>query len=307
MAPRYLIVGVSGFIGASLRAFFGPADTVVTYSTRPAEGGICFDARRDRLHDVVLKHYKSITHAFILYGITGIDACALDPDGTAKVNVSSVKEVIRQLVDCGITPVFASSDAVFDGSHGYWTETDTVCPILTYGRQKVAVEEFLMAGSYPYLIARLPKVVTTEPGAMDIMGSWMRDLERGVEIRCARDQIFSPIAVDDVVTGLSALVESRCSGLFHLCSPAPLSRLGLLGLLAAEVRRYRAIEAHVTPCSIRDFDFAEPRPLDTSMSAAKLHTVLGRRFKEMGEVCRTAADRRYGCDGRSGISTQVAA
>ncbi len=303
MAPRYLIIGASGFVGANLRAYLGPADTVVTYNSRPVEGGIRFDAGCDRLHDA-LGHQKSITHAFIFYGITGIDACALDPDGTAKINVSSVKETIRQLVDRGITPVFASSDAVFDGSRGLWTEADTVCPILTYGRQKVAVENFLAAGAYPYLTVRLPKVITTKPHVRDMMGAWMDDVERGIEIRCARDQIFSPISVDDVVTGLAAMVESRCSGLFHLCSPAPVSRLELLNLLVAEMRRFRAIEAHITPCSIRDFDFAEPRPLDTSMSAAKVHSVLGCRFKDMREVCREAANRRYG---PSGLSTSVAA
>jgi dTDP-4-dehydrorhamnose reductase len=131
------------------------------------------------------------------------------------------------------------------------------------------------------------------------MGAWMDDLERGREIRCARDQIFSPIAVEDVVAGLMALVESRCNGLFHLCSTAPLSRWELLNLLMAEIRRYRVIKAHVTPCSIRDFEFAEPRPLDTSMSAVKVHTALGCRFKNMREICREAADRRYG---RSGLS-----
>lgn len=46
-----------------------------------------------------------------------------------RINVASLRTMIDELVDHGITPVFASSDAVFDGSRGLWTKQDTANPM----------------------------------------------------------------------------------------------------------------------------------------------------------------------------------
>lgn len=300
MTPlRYLIIGASGFVGTRLHAFLGQTRAVATYNNHPFEGGVAFDAGSDRLSDSVLKRNDGLTHAFILYGITNIDLCARDPVGTGRINVASIKNIINELRDSGVMPVFVSSDAVFDGTHGLWTEQDTVSPVLTYGRHKLAVEEYLMGGSSPYLIIRLPKVVTTEPVGGDMLADWMDRLEQGAEIRCADDQIFSPIDVNDAIDAFISLSESGQTGLFHACSPSPMSRLGLLQTLAEEVRKFRKIDTRIVPCSIQDFDFAEPRPLDTSMSPAKLYATLGRSFTGLQQLCHEAAAKRYA---HSGVS-----
>lgn len=293
MSSRYLIIGASGFVGARFYATIGPARAVATYYRNPFAGGVGFDATKDRLADALLKKDSGVTHAFILHGITNIDACARDPAGTERVNVASIKRVIDDLMEHGVKPVFFSSDAVFDGSRGMWTERDQPNPILTYGRQKVAIEEYLMQRGAPYLILRMSKVVTAGPGN-DMLADWMARLEQKADIRCAGDQVFSPVDVNDAVDASIRLAESGESGIFHVCCPEPVSRLALLKMLADEIGQFRAPNARIVPCSIRDFDFVEPRPLDTSMSPAKLYTVLGRPFDDLRQVCREAAARRHG-------------
>ena len=294
MALRYLIIGTSGYIGARLFSLIGPDNAVATYFNRPVAGGVFFDAVKMRLADAVLKQYKGLTHAFIFHGITNIDACARDPQGTARVNVVSVCKVIDDLIDHGIVPVFASSDAVFDGSRGMWTEEDSVNPILTYGRHKVQVERYLKEKSSPWLVARLAKVAGTVIGHVDILCDLMDKLESGAEIRCARDQVFSPLGMDDAVEAMFSLAEGGHSGLYHVCGPRPVTRLELLQMLIEEIGKYRELRAQIIPCSIRDFEFEEPRPFDTSMSPRKLYTTLGRSFDDPREICRKAVAARYG-------------
>jgi dTDP-4-dehydrorhamnose reductase len=301
MAPRYLIIGASGFIGARLLSLLGPDNAVATYFNRPVAGGVVFDAVSMRLADTVLKRHKGLTHAFVLHGITKIDACARDPQGTARVNVVSVCKVIDDLIDHGIMPVFASSDAVFDGTRGMWTEEDLVNPILTYGRHKAQVERYLQEKSSRWLVARLAKVSGAGPRQADILSDWMDKLESGAEIHCARDQVFSPLDVDDAIDAMLGLAEGGHSGIFHVCGPRPVSRLQLLQMLIEEIDKYRERElpARIIPCSIRDplLKFAEPRPFDLSMSPGKLYATLGRSFDDPREICRKAAAARYG--GRS--------
>ena len=119
---RYLILGASGFIGAHLYAALGPARAVATYHKTPVPGALHFDATRMRLRDSILGGTHNFTHAFLLHGVTNIDQCARDPDLAYAVNVTGHKRVIDDLLAAHIVPVFASSDAVFDGTHGLWTE-----------------------------------------------------------------------------------------------------------------------------------------------------------------------------------------
>ena len=296
MAPRYLIIGASGLVGTHLYSTLGPAHAVATCHRKPVAGGVPFDAVGMHLADAVLRAHRGFTHAFILYGVTGIDECARDPRGTARVNVESMRAVIDDLTANGIVPVFASSDAVFDGSRGMWTEDDPVNPVLTYGRQKAEVERYLAATAPSSLIVRLAKVVSAAPGAGGLINDWLDQLERGEDIRCATDQVFSPADIEDVVRALIRLAEGGFSGTFHVCGPRALTRLEFLQLLAEEVRRYRPLRGRIVPCSIRDFDFAEPRPLDASMSPRKVYAALGGGFDDMRVVCARAAAQRYAQD-----------
>jgi dTDP-4-dehydrorhamnose reductase len=180
-----------------------------------------------------------------------------------------------------------------------WTEEDPVNPILTYGRHKAQVERYLQEKSSPWLVVRFAKVAGAGRGQADVLSDWMDKLESGVEIRCARDQVFSPLDVDDAINAMLGLAEGAHSGIFHVCGPRPVTRLQLLQMLIEEIGKYRERElpARITPCSIRDFKFAEPRPFDTSMSPRKLYATLGRSFDDPREICHKAAAARYG--GRS--------
>lgn len=290
---RFLIVGASGYVGSHLRAALGREFSIATYNRTPISGGVHFDPVTMRLSGTILRGAHGLTHAFLLYGMSNIDECARNPELAHEINVGSLKRVIDDLVAAGVVPVFASSDAVFDGSRGMWTEEDAVNPVLTYGRHKARGEQYLNQKSCPWLIVRLAKVVSTAPGSVDMLGDWMTQLETGTPIRCAYDQVFSPVDVDDVVRALIRLSEGSFSGIYHVCGPEPVTRLELLKMLVDEVHKYRDVSAQIVPCSIRDFDFAEPRPLNTSMSPRKLYAGLGGGFDDMSVVCARAAAQRY--------------
>ena len=297
MAPRYLIIGASGFVGAHLYAALGRANGIATYNRRQISEGIAFNAGSMRLADTVLKQHRGLTHAFILHGITAIDACARDPAGTARLNVAGTQRAIDDLLEHGITPVFASSDAVFDGSRGLWTEDDVPNPVLTYGRQKRDVENYLLARTEKMLILRLSKVVGTRPGENCMLDDWPSKVEAGETIRCAQDQVLSPINVDDAVKVFLRLAEASHTGIFHVSGPEPVTRLKFLEALIEETSQYRRVQARVIPCSLRDLqrdlNWAERRPLDASMSPRKLYAVLGHGLDDFRTLCRKAAAGRY--------------
>ena len=294
---RFLIVGASGFLGRFLYARLGSVRAIATYHKNPVLGGVYFKAGTMRLADMFLRRDHGLTHAFLLHGASKIDECACNPAATGNLNVDSTIQMVDDLLDAGVTPVFTSSDAVFDGKRGLWTEEDPVNPILTYGHHKAAVEQYLLSKNAPWIVARLSKVVGMDLDTHSVLGEWIQNIEAGEAIHCASDQIFSPVYIEDVVRALILLAEGNFTGVFNVCGPCPLSRLDLMNLLVGAVQRYLAVEANIIPCSIRDFPFRELRPLNTSMSPKKLYSALGTTFDSMETVCQRIAQQRYGDSG----------
>jgi dTDP-4-dehydrorhamnose reductase len=292
---RYLIIGASGFIGSHLFRRLGAERVVATYFSHPVPGAVQFDVTGSAtLVEVLPSGGDGIAVAFLLQGIGTLDACARDPDGTARTNVAGVIRAIDELAAMNVRIVYCSSDAVFDGTRGAWTEESEPCPVLTYGKQKLAVERYLASKPVASVIARLSKVVGADPGEHSLFGEWIDKIRRGQPIRCAKDLIFTPIDVEDAVTALVGLADGGLSGVFNVCGPRSMSRLELLELFLGHVRRHRRVESEIVPCSIRDFPFLEPRPRDGSMLPDKLYTALGVQFDDMETVCRRIADEAFG-------------
>jgi dTDP-4-dehydrorhamnose reductase len=292
-SSAYLITGASGFVGRHLAARLGQR-AIALYNNRPISGGIQFDGGTMRLRDTLLRKGHGFTHAFLLHGITTMDVCARDPVATGQVNVDGMMRMIDDLIEEGITPVYASSDAVFDGTEGGYTEEHPLSPVLVYGSQKAEVETYLRGRQEPWLIARLSKVVGTDAGTHSLFGEWIEAINAGNTIRCAHDQVFSPVAVDDVVGALFSLAETGRTGLFNVCGPRALSRLDLLNIFLDAIRSYHPVKANVIPCSLRDIAFAEARPLNSSLKPTKLYRTLGREFKDMLTICKEMSANLHG-------------
>ena len=285
MNSKVLLVGGSGFIGQRLAARLGPDVAITTYRTHPFPGGVHFDVETMRLGDRFLTGRHGISHAVLMHGMNKLDYCALHPAESAQINVDGMIQAIDDLLDAGVKPLYMSSDGVFDGSRGPWSEDDTPCPILTYGRHKAAIESYLSKISSPWLVARLAKVVGDQIDPRNMLSEWLEAVSRGQVIRCASDQILSPIDVDDVVDALIFFLRSEINGLFNVCGSQILSRHELLQLLLSYSEQLRQA-ARIELCSLADFTFAEARPKNCSMSNRKFLLASGMNMRPITRACR---------------------
>ncbi len=290
-ARDMLILGTSPNVGAPLYERVGPRRALATWRRAPIAGGVRFDALTDDLA-LLLDMHSGIRSAVILYGETHPDRCFADPAGSEKLNVDSIRRAIDILRARGVFIVFLSSQFVFDGEVGNYVETDPANPILLYGAQKIRVERHLQESCERYAILRLSKSYAETPGDGTMLCAWADEIMGGVRrIRCATDQIFSPILVSDIVAAILAVIEGECRGLYHLCAPGAYRRIEMLEILIAALSRHFPVAVDIEPCSIRDFDLPEPRPLDVSMQPAKLLAAIGLRFDSIEEACRRIAGR----------------
>lgn len=289
-----LAIGGSGFLGPSLRAAVPQCDILFTHRANPIAGSVFFDARETPVRDLVQAAGKRVSAALILAGITNVDACARDPQGTAQVNIIGIRRTIDELRELGIAPVFTSSDAVFDGSRGMWREGDPIAPILTYGRQKLEVERYLVSLAPPWLVVRLPKLISLSADPRCMVTSWVRALGIEGRIRCATDQYFTPAAAPDIAAAMAEMTRVGAQGLFHLGGPERLSRRALLEVVIDEYRKFAQPRATIVDCSLREIPVLETRPLDTSMDSSRASAQFGVRLRGASEVAALAVRACFG-------------
>ena len=107
------------------------------------------------------------------------------------MNVEDIKRLILGLIELEIKPVFTSTDQVFDGTKGDYSESDSTNPLSTYGQQKVEIELFLSTLEKEYLLLRLSKIYGIDPDDGTFFSGWLNAIRQGLPIRCAVDERFS--------------------------------------------------------------------------------------------------------------------
>lgn len=269
-----LILGASGFIGRALRHELNSRGrkTVGTYyptATRPDRDAVYLDLARPDLKS--LQALGISQHLFICTQFGTIDDCKREPHRTREINVNGVVRILDYLGSRGIIPVYFSSDLVFDGQRGHYQESDAVCPITEYGRQKAAVEAYISKHFSRYLIIRLTKVYGRPGHDSSLIGRWYDTLRRGHAVLATVDLTLAPLFIDDVVKITADLVLAGQHGIFHLSGPEEFTAYELALRIA---RRLGCRESQVQATTRAALPVLEPRPAYHTLNTTKLARTL---------------------------------
>jgi dTDP-4-dehydrorhamnose reductase len=259
MAPRTAVIGATGFIGRALHAAYRAEhpDAAGT-DHRGRDGLIRLDLAAPDV-EPLLDH-----EACVIAGARpGVADCQRHPSETRAINVAGPLAAVRALREAGVRPVVFSSDYVFDGRKGGYADDAPLSPRIEYGRQKAELETGAGEG---VLVLRLSKIFGLERNDGTLLDEMGRTLARGERVRAARDQVFSPLWIGDLVTAVLTLQEVDADGVFNLCSPVAWSRLQVARALAEELG---ADPDQVEEISLDDLGEGFARPKDTSMVPAR--------------------------------------
>ena len=267
MTRRILVIGASGQIGEQLLLRLPGAVGTSFSNFRPGlepldiRDGAALDALIGRVEPGLI---------FVPAFCAAVDQCELDPAGTRAINVDPVPGLLAAADRAGARLVYFSSDYVFDGTKGPYTEADPPCPINEYGRQKLQAER-LIGASRRHLILRTTVVYGPETAGKNFVCRLAAGLRAGKNIRVPNDQIGSPTYAPNLAEAAAALAQSGAAGLFHLCGPDQVDRLAFAREAAAAFGLDGSLLSGVaTP------ELGQParRPLNAGMSAEKARSIL---------------------------------
>lgn len=150
--------------------------------------------------------------------MTNVDDCELRPQHCERINVQGTSQVLTDAETFSSHFIYISTDFVFDGEKGHYTEEDDTKPISLYGFSKLQAESMVQTSTIPFAIVRTCLVYgNLLQGFRSNIVSWVKEsLEQGKTIQVVSDQLRTPTYVEDVAKGIVLIIEKKATGIYHI-------------------------------------------------------------------------------------------
>lgn len=279
---RILVTGANGFVGYYVTKLLLDKGYDVIATGR-GECRLPFSSYKhfsyhemDFTNEVSVKQvFEKTQPEYIIHSgaISKPDECEINKEKAWSINVQGTINLLAASEDIQSFFLFVSTDFVFDGERGMYSEDDVPLPVNYYGETKLAAEKKVMAYSHPWSIVRTV-LVYGKPltGRDNLLTIVKRKLEKGEEYCVVSDQVRTPTYVEDLTQGILSVIEKKAEGIFHISgedvqTPYEMACKTAL-LLGLDVNLIKEVTAS---------NFSQPakRPPKTGFNIEKAKSILG--------------------------------
>ena len=210
--------------------------------------------------------------------MANVDACEADPEQARKVNSELPARLAAYVARGGarhageVRLVHISTDAVFDGQRGRYTEEDAPNPLGVYARTKLEGERGVAEANPQAIIARVNLFGWSLSGRRSLGEFFFYNLSAGKRVLGFTDVFFCPILASDIAPILLRMLEMQLSGLYHVVSRECISKYEF-GVRVA--RRFGLDESLITPASVAEAGLTAARSPNLTLRTDKLAAALG--------------------------------
>lgn len=257
------VTGAGGLIGSYL----------VRTAPRWAPRWDVFPLTRDALdltdQQAVRSLWRSRTPQLVIHcaAVSRPATCQHDPSLTRRINVDTTTSLASLAAE--IPFIFFSSDQVFDGTKGWYVETDDVNPVNVYGETKATAERIVKANPR-HTIIRVALTAGTSPTGDRSFVEDMCRTAREKPLTLFRDEYRTPIPAGVVARATWEVAGRNRPGLYHLGGSERLSRMEIGEALATW---HPELRSRMGPGSLADY-LGPKRPADLSMRCDKIQQLL---------------------------------
>ncbi len=279
MKKKLLLTGFGGFVAGSIIAQAGDdweIHAVDRVETPAAKGNVKYYTL-DLLNQVELvRLFNEINPDVIIHtaAMADIDFCQNNKGIAEKVNVGITKSLTELSEINGTKMIFLSTDTVFDGKKGIYTEKDSPNPLNYYGGTKVKAEE-LVGSLKNSVVCRLSLVM-----GLPVMGrgnsflaKTIEKLKAGESVKFPSNEIRTPIDVITLGKALLELAGNDFRGTIHLAGNTRINRFEMAQQIAETLEYDKNL---IIATDSNAMEGRAPRPndasLDNSLAKKTLHT-----------------------------------
>lgn len=276
---KVLITGSNGLLGQKL-VDYCLTKNIEFYATSKGvnRNSICPKSNYHELditsEDDVNSLFLSLKPSHVIHtaAITNVDFCELNSDDCELVNVTATRYLIDAANRVKAHFQMLSTDFVFDGEQGNYSEGDKVNPLSVYAASKVDGENLVKEKSMNgWSIVRTIIVYGNgENLSRSNIVAWAKSaLEKGDEINIIDDQFRAPTFAEDLAAGCMGILENDEIGIFHISGPETMSIYNIVERIA---NHFSYSMDKVNKISSTTLDQPAKRPSKTGFDLSKAYS-----------------------------------
>jgi dTDP-4-dehydrorhamnose reductase len=224
------------------------------------------------------------TLTILTASFTNVDGCEMDPAKCQLINESNTAALIFWLQKYFNSKiVFFSTDYVFDGEKGPYSEDDKTNPLNVYGRSKLNIENWIQRNLNSYLIIRTTGVFDYIEGSKNFLMQMLTLWSEGKKVKVVNDQFSNPIWAYDLALVTRKLLEKNLTGIYHVAGRTYLSRYEFAKLIASVFNFSGSL---IEPISTSEANQKAKRPKLGGLKCDKVMKAIDWNQKELIEVLK---------------------
>lgn len=198
--------------------------------------------------------------------LANVDDCETNKDLARNLNVLGTRAVVEGIQGGDIKLIYISTDSVYDGQKGHFSETDPVAPLNYYGRSKYEGE--LEALRHPKTLILRTNIFGWNILEKEGLAEWILNrLTTGQRIQGFQNVRFSSIYTCELAKVLDRAIRKDLIGTYNCGSADSLSKYEFMLRLA---RRFQLDPSLVEPIEIENLRLKAKRGKDLSLDVGKL-------------------------------------
>jgi dTDP-4-dehydrorhamnose reductase len=275
VSSRWLVTGANGFLGWNVpRALDSAVELIGATRSGTTADGYSGAVELDLLDVASSEHaIRNARPHVILHAaaLANHENCQSDPQRARHTNVSATRQLAALSESIGATFVYISTDAVFDGALGNYSETSPTSPFSVYGETKLE-GEIAAAKETSALIVRTNFFGWSPSGHRSILEFFVNALESVTSVSGYTDFTVTSIYAPHLLETVQNLVNLGARGTFHVASSDPMSKFHFGRAVAQE---FGLDQALIKPSSAAAGSHDTSRIRNLSLNTDKLAGLLG--------------------------------
>ena len=276
---RILITGSNGMLGQRAVQFYLKNENVELLATSVEEKSLienvdyisCDIKDRNSIKKIILDYCPD----FIIHtaAFTNVDLSEKLREDAWKINVKGVEYISEAARAIDTHIIHISTDYIFDGKDGPYSENAIPNPLGYYGRTKLASENALRISNTFFTILRTNVLYGIALNSRPDFVRWVvSSLDENRNIRIVNDQINNPTFIDDLVQAINKIIEFKKTGIFNVGGIEFLSRYDFTLRIADYFNLDKKL---ITPIRTEELKQSARRPLKSGLIILKAETELG--------------------------------
>ena len=156
--------------------------------------------------------------------LANLEACEANPALAKQLNTDLPEKLATIVARGGARLLHVSTDAVFDGQRGNYTEDDQPEPLSVYARTKFDGEKVVAAVKPEAIVARVNLFGWSLSGKRSLAEFFYNNLVAGKQVMGFTDVYFCPLLANDLAKIFIEMLTAGLQGLYHVVSSDCISK-----------------------------------------------------------------------------------